>query len=280
MMSVPAQTGDTRQVGQPQQNTTVGPATRWISISAGGNDVGFGNLGTSCAVAVVSQVRQFRFSATPCSTQIASAETFLKSDEMRTRLKTLYLSLLTNAPNSVVTVVGYPRVFPSTYQGLPSFAGSPFCVLDHFALPIGFFARLTLDIGMPPSDAAALDQFIVDLNGAAQSVIDEVRQSMPGEGYRLQFADTYAQSTPHNCKGTTPGATVAAFELSPTGRGIGNTFPKRFVSTATFHPTNSGQTMFAHVVNGAFEAAKPVITSTGGSGPDIDQAEIDRLLAF
>ncbi len=30
----------------------------------------------------------------------------------------------------------------------------------------------------------------------------------------------------------------------------------------------------------AVEAAKPVITSTGGSGPDIDQAEIDRLLAF
>ena len=28
----------------------------------------------------------------------------------------------------------------------------------------------------------------------------------------------------------------------------------------------------------AAEAAKPVITSTGGSGPDIDQAEIDRLL--
>ncbi len=27
-------------------------------------------------------------------------------------------------------------------------------------------------------------------------------------------------------------------------------------------------------------AAKPVITSTGGSGPDIDQAEIDRLMAF
>ncbi len=30
----------------------------------------------------------------------------------------------------------------------------------------------------------------------------------------------------------------------------------------------------------AEEAAKPVITSTGGSGPDIDQSEIDRLLAF
>ena len=30
----------------------------------------------------------------------------------------------------------------------------------------------------------------------------------------------------------------------------------------------------------AVEAAKPVITSTGGSGPDIDQAEIDRLMAF
>jgi chemotaxis protein CheZ len=30
----------------------------------------------------------------------------------------------------------------------------------------------------------------------------------------------------------------------------------------------------------AAEAAKPVITSTGGSGPDIDQAEIDRLMAF
>lgn len=54
-MSKPApQSGNQEQYHQPAQTAQVGAATRWISISAGGNDAGFGDIGLACAQVVVS----------------------------------------------------------------------------------------------------------------------------------------------------------------------------------------------------------------------------------
>ncbi len=66
MMSVPPQKGDAAQVGQPQQTATVGPQTQYVLLSAGGNDVGFGDLGIGCVEALINHKQVVRFSSSLC----------------------------------------------------------------------------------------------------------------------------------------------------------------------------------------------------------------------
>lgn len=73
--------------------------TDYVSISIGGNDAGFSSVITKCAQPVVS-----------CSGEINSANGYI-DNTLPGRLNTLYDQIRANAPNAVVAVVGYPRLF-------------------------------------------------------------------------------------------------------------------------------------------------------------------------
>jgi len=109
---------------------------------------------------------------------------------------------------------------------------------------------------MPVSSAKKLDGFIVALNRAIQGAIADAGRADPALGQLLRYADTYGPAVPHNCKGTTPHASVTAAELSPSFRGIsGSGLKNKFkllLSSATFHPTKAGQKVFAAAVQAAF----------------------------
>lgn len=79
----------------------LGSATRYVSLSVGGNDAGFAQVLTTCA--------------TPwwlgdCDAAVDRARAFVK-DTLPARLATLYDAIRDRAPSAVVVVVGYPRVF-------------------------------------------------------------------------------------------------------------------------------------------------------------------------
>ncbi len=242
MMGVPPQSGKNEQYRQPAQVGTVGPATQWISISAGGDDLGFGDVGRACAEVIISHKKVVRFSSTTCAKELAFERG--RISQVQASLAKLYTGLLKRAPNAALAVVGYPRVLPPRYKGVPTLKGSPFCVLDHY--DPGF----TVDVGMPVSDAKDVDGFIVAMNAMIKAAISKVKSASPGYAGRISFVDTYGPSVPHNCKGTTPQATVAAFEISAF-HGVGSQ-GKSLVSTATFHPTKAGQDLFARQVESAF----------------------------
>jgi hypothetical protein len=260
IQSKPPTTGAGRQAGQPQQVATVGPRTLEISLSAGGNDVGFGDVALGCVEALISHTKVVRFSSTSCKDQIAASTK--KLAKAKASLASLYTDLLNRAPHATIVVLGYPRVLPASYKGVPVLKGSAFCVLDHYPLPV------VVDVGAPVADAKLLDAFTVSLNATVQDAIAAVRRAKPSQQAQLRYADSYASSVAHNCKGKTKNATVTAAQLTLgrgiSGRALGDKLKKLWVGSSTLHPTKVGQKLFARLVQQAFATAPrdPLITTT------------------
>lgn len=76
-------------------------ATRYVTISVGGNDAGFADVLTKCAMP---------WWAANCNGAIDTARAFI-NNTLPGRLSTLYTSIRSKAPTARVVVVGYPRIF-------------------------------------------------------------------------------------------------------------------------------------------------------------------------
>lgn len=86
------------------QLSALSSTTRFVTISVGGNDAGFADVLTECAMpAWMSN----------CNGAIDNAQ-YIINNVLPGRLSTLYASIRTKAPNAKVIVVGYPRIFNGT----------------------------------------------------------------------------------------------------------------------------------------------------------------------
>ncbi len=83
------------------QLSALSTATRYVTISVGGNDAGFAGVLTECAKP---------WWAGDCNGAIASARSYI-SNTLPGKLSTLYASIRAKAPSARVVVVGYPRIF-------------------------------------------------------------------------------------------------------------------------------------------------------------------------
>ncbi|RYE74295.1 MAG: SGNH/GDSL hydrolase family protein [Myxococcales bacterium] len=83
------------------QLSALSSSTSYVSISIGGNDAGFADVLTTCAMPGWMS---------NCNGRIDTAENFVKNT-LPGRLNTLYASIRSKAPNAKVVVVGYPRIF-------------------------------------------------------------------------------------------------------------------------------------------------------------------------
>ena len=76
-------------------------ATRYVTISVGGNDAGFADVLTECATP---------WWAGDCDGAVDGAQAFINST-LPGRLDALYAAIRAAAPSARVVVVGYPRIF-------------------------------------------------------------------------------------------------------------------------------------------------------------------------
>ncbi|MFC7489879.1 MULTISPECIES: SGNH/GDSL hydrolase family protein [unclassified Knoellia] len=76
-------------------------STTHVSISVGGNDAGFSDVLTECAMPGW---------ASNCNGKIDGAQNYI-NNVLPGQLSTLYTSIRSKAPNARVVVVGYPRIF-------------------------------------------------------------------------------------------------------------------------------------------------------------------------
>ena len=83
------------------QLSAVVSTTKYVTISVGGNDAGFSSVITECA--------QPGWMSN-CDGAINTAQSFI-NNTLPGRLGTLYASIRSRAPDAVVVVTGYPRVF-------------------------------------------------------------------------------------------------------------------------------------------------------------------------
>ena len=256
METRPPQSGPDEQYGQVAQVSTVGTSTEWITLSIGGNDVGFSAITDACIEAVVNGTVD-RFSPVTCAAQLASSDGELVS--LGVSLESLYGQLLTRATAARLVVVGYPSVFPPSYPAAAALAGQSFCLVGEVAPPPGSSTEAVY-VGLPTADAQAVGAFVAALDATISGAV-EATAADPAYAGRIAYADTYSLSTPLDCSGETPGATVAGLELSPAGTGVG---PGGIVGSGSFHPTAQGQQLIAGVVQGTIERFAPVtVTSVG-----------------
>ena len=83
------------------QLSAVTATTSYVSISVGGNDAGFSDVLTTCALPSW---------ASNCDGAINGAQSYIRG-AMSAQLATLYAAIRSRAPSAVVVVVGYPRIF-------------------------------------------------------------------------------------------------------------------------------------------------------------------------
>jgi GDSL-like lipase/acylhydrolase family protein len=75
--------------------------TRFVTISIGGNDAGFGDVILECAKPEL---------IADCGSKITAAQSYI-TNTLPGSLSTLYASIRSKAPSAKVVVVGYPRLF-------------------------------------------------------------------------------------------------------------------------------------------------------------------------
>jgi lysophospholipase L1-like esterase len=83
------------------QLSALTPATNYVTISVGGNDAGFADVLSECALP---------WWASDCNGAINDAQAFI-NNTLPGRLSTLYAAIRSRAPSAKVVVVGYPRIF-------------------------------------------------------------------------------------------------------------------------------------------------------------------------
>jgi lysophospholipase L1-like esterase len=83
------------------QLSALGAGTAYVSLTVGGNDAGFADVLTECALPAW---------ASSCNAAIDRAQRIIET-ELPSRLRTLYSSIRGRAPRARVVVAGYPRLF-------------------------------------------------------------------------------------------------------------------------------------------------------------------------
>jgi len=104
--------------GERSQLAAIGPRTRTVTLSIGGNDVGFSSVAAACnTVAPVP-------GAPSCATALAGSAAALQALTTApaggvTPLEQLYRAVRAKAPNARLLVTGYPLLFPTTATASP-----------------------------------------------------------------------------------------------------------------------------------------------------------------
>ncbi len=83
------------------QLSALSTSTKYVTISIGGNDAGFTDVLTECALPAW---------ASNCAGKVTTAQNYIKNT-LPGSLSTLYASIKAKAPNAKVVTVGYPRIF-------------------------------------------------------------------------------------------------------------------------------------------------------------------------
>ncbi|MFI7498786.1 SGNH/GDSL hydrolase family protein [Streptomyces sp. NPDC049687] len=151
----------------PPQANALTPNTKLVTLTMGGNDVGFVEVLTTCT----KQAILTGLKGSPCKAEFTKGgkdELGERINTMEGRIRDVLAEVRRRSPDAKVIVVGYPALFPDNGVGCPS-AGVP----------------------IAEGDFAFLRDTTKKLNRALQ------RQAAAG-GVGMYFADTYALTAGHD----------------------------------------------------------------------------------
>ena len=84
-----------------KQLSAVTPDTAYVTITIGGNDIGFSSVVSTC----------LGTNTTACLNAVTAATATADSSAFRSKLRNLYLAVKGNAPTAIIVATAYPRLF-------------------------------------------------------------------------------------------------------------------------------------------------------------------------
>ncbi|MFB6718694.1 SGNH/GDSL hydrolase family protein [Kribbella sp. NPDC056345] len=156
---------------EPTQWTRLSGQTNFVTVTIGGNDIGFGPFSYACIVGTCA-----------IGSDAYAVALNKLNNTLPTALVETYNKILDKAPIADVYVLGYPYVTPEKESGDPPI---PACYL---LWDSGFYPNW--------SDAQAARDITTRLNDKIRDAVLEVQSSDPALGSRLHFVDVNAAGSP------------------------------------------------------------------------------------
>ncbi|MBL8159351.1 hypothetical protein JNJ66_02755 [Candidatus Saccharibacteria bacterium] len=210
---------DTRPERSPHyglelQHKTLSASTDVMTVSAGGNDAGLTEFIKKCVLPGVDAGCDVN------SQEFRASDAFING-ELKSRLRTVYTTLLTQASNAKLYVVGYPHVVAVTTE-------------PNAPLYCSYLSA---------NERSAARSFIQDLNTAAQTTVTALESDNPAIVGRIEFINPTGTGSPfigHEiCDGD---AFFHGLVLSPDGSILNPD------DEYSFHPNINGQKAYYELI--------------------------------
>jgi hypothetical protein len=280
--------------GEPAQLSALSSATRWVTVTAGGDDLHFSNVLLACldlraSVKVLRTTRNYTQSgivreSQTCDAYLASANSLFDvangtSNEVAA-LEHVYLQIFVHAPNTELAVLNYPQLFT---ESSPEFCP----VAPGISLSSVFKVHSAqLNVGYSASQISQFNRVENKLNAAIASAVSDV--SALGHDIRLVDVNILTRAEAIPCNLTTNGRSdmnalrfsvgsplttivknchldlahllsLRPFVSCPSYEGAA--FLKHIVANETFHPKQSAHETMARAVEALFNQVSPATTT-------------------
>jgi hypothetical protein len=199
------------QNGEPAQLSALSSATRWVTLTAGGDDLHFSNVLLACldlraSVTIHRTTRSYTQSgvvreSTTCDQYVANANALVNVTNGTSKeanvLEHLYEQIFVHAPNAELAVLNYPQLFT---ESPPTFCP----VARGLSLSPLFKVRTaSLNIGYSAKQISQFNRVESELNAALASAVSAV--SALGDNIRLVDVNALTQATAIPCNSATNG---------------------------------------------------------------------------
>ncbi len=244
---------DTGSGTAPPQSESLTASTDIVTITIGGNDLGFAGIAQSCvaksATGPVFGVFPNFFATSTCQAiyNPSPGNDFLVDvidQEVKPALATAYAAITAKAPNAKVFVLGYPSIVP---------------VVDAcFSLP---YEGDTIAPPFIPNSVPFVASDEAYLHHVEEQLDLAIQQAAATAGFT--YVSTWAQTQEHSL--CTPEPYVFGFTLTNdvTPDPVPGT-PGVYIALGTLHPNELGAAFLASVAQSAIVAAyPPVLAATG-----------------
>ena len=280
--------------GEPAQLSALSSATRWVTVTAGGDDLHFANvllacLGLRASVKVLRTTRSYTQSgivheSKSCDEYLASANsqfdvTHGTSKEVAA-LEHVYEQIFVHAPNTELAVLNYPQLFT---ESPPEFCP----VARGISLSSIFKERSAqLNVGYSASQISEFNRVENELNSAITSAVSDV--SALGDDIRLVDVNSLTKSAAIPCNLATNGRSdinalrfsvgsplttivenchfdlahllsLRPFVSCPSYEG--NVFLQSIAANESFHPKQDAHETMARAVEALFDQVSPTTTT-------------------
>lgn len=266
-----------RRGGESSQLKALTSDTKVVSVTVGGDDLGFVKVLAACVGLMVNVGPLHRFfssrapgaSAAKCNSDLAQSKTIATSGagtvpSLEGALVDTYTKILDAAPNATLYVLNYPQFFSVSKV-------STFCPLTGAIN----FGPASVNLGVGPSQLTDINELEIDLNADIAAAVQQVIETL-GTG-RIEVVDvnslTRSLGQTCNTKNSSrsiingvifslPNSTAALYGdcfkkggLIPNCSGALSAAESNIVAKGSVHPKPAGQALMAKALESAIQGS-------------------------